>query len=194
MHTAYGTIALHFLRLTEGACRELVAAENAHFVLSDVPIDQAAYDDDAYDEATRWSDHSIGVAVLFNFYHGVELLLKGFMRTSSGSKSGAHKLSQLLRAFEQSQGQVDLGSTLARRIRAIDPTCPMGEFLAKNAIGIDEWYEALKYPESLRGKVYTHRPLKYGDEATVPFWQALGEDAKRLRLQAVELSRKLGYC
>lgn len=67
MHTAYGTIALHFLRLTEAACRELVATENADVVVLDETIDSDETIEDAFDEATRWSDHAIGIAVLFNF-------------------------------------------------------------------------------------------------------------------------------
>ena len=34
-----------------------------------------------YAEATRWSDHTTIIPLLFNLHHGIELLIKGFLLT-----------------------------------------------------------------------------------------------------------------
>lgn len=187
MQLGYWNIAVNFLRLVEGSCALLVDSGNQSMVFSDGPMEP-----EEYAAATKWSDHSIGLPVLFNFFHGAELLLKGFL-VAAGRNVKGHRLTKLLNDFEQSEGDTELGRSLAAVIRHIDSSSPLGLFLTTNNIGIDEWYEALKYPESMEGKPFQHHDLKYGGPETVEFWKNLGEQAKRLRTQAVALSRLRNY-
>ncbi len=183
----YWTLSLHFLQLAEASCALLVITENTFVVISDAPRGPSEYD-----EATRWSDHSVGIAILFNFFHGIELLLKGFI-SASGTAPPHHRLTELLTTFEKSQRNSDLAKTISANVRSIDPNSPLGTFMTNNSIQIDKWFEALKYPESTKGQPFNHIDLKYGGSDTVPFWQSIGEAARQVRLQAVSLSRELGY-
>lgn len=191
MHTSvdqpleFWQIATSFLRLAEGACDQLAKNSNVHVVISDAPRPITPSE---YDAQTFWSDFWIAIPVLFNFFHGIELLLKGFLAVSSRAP-GHHRLADLLTEFEAAFPSTDFGKTVASFVRDIDPTTPLGRFLAENAIKIDSWYEALKYPRSTKGRAFSHAALKFGGEGTVDFWQAIGKGAALLRCQAVELAR-----
>lgn len=69
----YWRLATQYLDLTEAVSTELVRSGNPWVIVA------SELSDAQYRESTTWSDHRIGVAVLFNFYHGVELVLKGFL-------------------------------------------------------------------------------------------------------------------
>lgn len=174
------TISEKFLRLAEASCAQLVANGNKHVLVSEGPID--------YEEATRWSDFSVGLPILFNFFHGIELLLKGFLVLAGRKPANRHELTILLSEFERLHNGSQLAQSLARNIRDIDADSPLGKHLKTNSIKIDDWYQALKYPESTKGQPFSHFDLKYGGSETLSFWQELGESARQLREQAVKLS------
>ncbi len=181
---AYLTLAVQFLRLAEGACEQLARRKNALAVVSASEITP-----DQYVRKTRWSDHAVGVAILFNFFHGTELVLKGCLAMSADPPSH-HKLSELLGDLEQSGLCPALLVTIATYVRHIDGTSPLGLFLVANGITIDSWYESLKYPKSKRGKPFTHTKLKYGGGNTVAFWRMIGRGAAALRKQSVTFIRE----
>ena len=180
---AHWIMAVNFLRLTEGACGQLVASNNAHFVIADSPTDPSEYQ-----QITMWSDHSIGVPILFNFFHGVELILKGFISTAS-CVPAHHILSKLHTEFEILFPSTALGITISKFVRDIDPTSPLGRFNIANGINIDSWYQSLKYPRSTKGKIFTHVELQYGGTHTVDFWDSIKLGASSIRIEAVELAR-----
>ncbi|WP_243318920.1 hypothetical protein [Geothrix paludis] len=182
----YWLIGIQYLRLAEAACNELVGRENASGV-----VFIGAVDWDEYLEATKWSDHSIGIAILFNFFHGIEVLLKGFLSLKAASPPRHHRLSEILMEFEKEYPGTRLSSLVREYTEELCPYSPLGQFFRTNAISVDEWYEALKYPESKSGRSYRHTDLKYGGLDTVHFWKSIGNTAILLRKEAVQLSRSI---
>jgi len=182
----YWTIGAQFLRLVHESCDELINSGNKHVVLTDSPLPP-----EEYGELTRWSDHSVGIPVLFNFFHGIELVLKGFL-AANGKVPRHHRLTDLLRDFEAYYPNTALGASLDSSIRKIGSDTPFGRFLGANSIQIDSWYESLKYPESNSGQLFTHFDLKYGGVDAVPFWTGIQTASATIRSQAVALSRSLG--
>src|SRR6266568_7203160 len=181
---AYLTLATHFLRLAEGASAQLVRRKNALAVISDKKVTPAQYA-----RKTGWSDHAVGIAILFNLYHCIELVLKGCLAIRA-EPPNSHKLSELLTELKKSGLCPTLAATIAKFVRHIDGTSPLGRFLAANGIAIDSWYESLKYPKSRKGKPFTHIKLKYGGLSTVAFWRAVGQGAASLRKQSVAFLRE----
>jgi hypothetical protein len=43
-----------------------------------------------YDQQTNWNDNNIAIPVLFNFYHGIELVLKGLILKCGGEIQKGH--------------------------------------------------------------------------------------------------------
>jgi hypothetical protein len=183
---AHWTMAVNFLRLTEGACGQLVAGKNAHVLVTDSPTDPLQYR-----HMTMWSDHSVGVPILFNFFHGIELILKGFIATASKVPTH-HFLSKLHCEFEILFPRTVLGETISKFVCDIDPNSPLGRFNIANGINIDSWYQALKYPTSTKGKSFTHVELRYGGMRTVDFWESIELGSSSIRMDAVELARFSG--
>lgn len=182
----YWTIGAQFLRLAHESCVELINSGNKHVVLTDSPLPP-----EEYGKLTRWSDHSVGISILFNFFHGIELVLKGFL-AAKGKVPPHHRLTDLLRAFEASYPDTALGASLDSSIRKISPHTPLGKFLAANSIQIDGWYESLKYPESKSGQPFTHFDLKYGGSDAIPFWTDIYKASSAIHSQAAALSSSLG--
>lgn len=183
----YWTLGAQFLRLAHESCSEIVNSGNKHLVASNVPMPS-----DQYDQATRWSDHSVGTAVLFNFFHGIELILKGFL-SAKGVLKQHHRLTELLEDFEVSFPDTDLAREIWNALPAPCTCTPISRFLDSNSIEIDNWYEALKYPESRGRKQFSHIDLKYGGSTTIPFWNDIRELSLEIRVRAVALSRSQGY-
>jgi len=186
----YWTTGSYFLNLVEVACGELVQRENAYFVVSS-NLDEATRMVN-FREQTKWSDVSIGVPLLFNFFHGIELVLKGF-NLVKGDKANHHRLTELAAVFEKNYPCSEIGKIINAYIGKLEETSPLGQFFKANGLSADDWYEAFKYPESRKGKSFTHIDLKYGSTRTVEFWKTLGESAVKLKVEAIKLSRSLNH-
>ncbi|QIW16047.1 hypothetical protein A4G20_06720 [Pasteurellaceae bacterium RH1A] len=69
-----------FLRLAKYSSEEIVNNNNSYSVLSERLLTAQEIDD-----ATKWCDVNVSVPTLFNFYHGIELILKGAIVLISGN-------------------------------------------------------------------------------------------------------------
>jgi hypothetical protein len=176
-------LSSHFLRLAENASARLVGTHNSLWVVSGKDISP-----EEYFRKTKCSDHSVGVAILFNFYHGIELVLKAAL-VQRGEKKLVHTLTALLDRFEQHYPDSDLIKSLSPHVRTVDPGSPVGRFLASNNVPIDTWYQAFKYPSLKSGKQLTHWTLQYGGGGTVAYWRGIKSSASKIRKQAVALWR-----
>src|SRR4030042_170616 len=96
------------------------------------------------DRQTKWSDARLVEPLLFNFYHGLELLLKGFALWKSDSNPKLdHRLTVLLDSFmKEYPGEVDLISAFQKYLA--EPTMPemLRDFLEKNESHVDRLYES----------------------------------------------------
>lgn len=120
----YWLLGAQYLRLAEASCNEFVASKNAHFVTEAGRLPSAS----EYKEKTKWSDHAVGIAVLFNYFHGIEVILKGFIALAGDDVPRHHKLTGLLSDFEAKFPE----STFANLIRSStigqDVDTPLGHF------------------------------------------------------------------
>ena len=67
------TLSSEYLDLVKNIADKNIEQGNPH-IISDVMMTEKKYE-----EMTRWSDFIISIPSLSNFYHGLELLLKGFL-------------------------------------------------------------------------------------------------------------------
>jgi hypothetical protein len=187
MSLGYWTLGAQFLTLTCVSCSKIVNSGNKFAVIIKLPPHNKC------DDADEWSDSSVGIPVLFCFFHGIELILKGFLSaTGSQKQKPHHRLTELLSDFISVHPDTDLAKqiTVALFPRA---STPIGSFLEHNKITIDDWYEALKYPESKKKQRFSHIDLKYGGHTTISFWNHIYEQSLAMRKEAARLSKSLGY-
>ena len=71
------TLSFQFFSLVQNSLKETISQGNAWILTSDSELDF-----EEYAEETKWSDHQIIIPLLFNFYHGLELFLKGLLKFS----------------------------------------------------------------------------------------------------------------
>jgi hypothetical protein len=182
---AYFSLGAQFLRLSYEVSVELVKSRNPHLVVSDVPLAPGEYE-----HRTRWSDHMVGIAALFNRFHGIELILKGFLG-ARGRVPKHHRLTDLLKEFDRLYPGEPLTGMIHAAFDTSQQDSPLATFFRANALQLDQWYEALKYPELRDGTAVDHFGLKYGGESSAPFWAGLAESAATIQRRAVSLAHSL---
>ena len=67
-----------YLNLADAAANEIFLQGNPCGLVSDEPISP-----ERFAEETKWADHNLCLPILFNFYHGIEVLMKGILRFKS---------------------------------------------------------------------------------------------------------------
>ena len=94
MNRDFLDLAYKFWKLTENAIEIMENTGNKDIVFTDGGVPHYASWSDA-EEIFKWNANSIGIPVLFNFYHGVELFMKGFMLNEKILNDKSHKLSDM---------------------------------------------------------------------------------------------------
>jgi len=82
--SAFIGLGYNFLQLTINSIEELENQGNKNLLFLDGNLSE----DESwlkYDQQTKWNDNNIAIPVLFNFYHGIELVLKGLILKSGKS-------------------------------------------------------------------------------------------------------------
>ncbi len=142
--SSYITLGYNFLQLTINAIDEMEKQGNHHTIISHGhSSEQESWDN--YEEKTKWNDNNIGLPVLFNFYHGIELIIKGLtLELTSLKLQKKHTLSILLSNLEKCENALeDNLQTVLKEILKYDPN---GIF-KRNDTSIDRYHVLLRYPE-----------------------------------------------
>lgn len=182
----FWTVGIQYLHLVQAVSNETHDQGNRHIVVTD-----DINNHNEYSEQTKWSDFNLVIPLLFNFYHGLEVILKGFRHANGVAGSHSHSLSNLLTDFKANNPGNDLIPLFEKYI--LQPNLPtiLSEFCTESGITIDDYYQALKYPQSTRGDQYHHHPLKYRESEGAAFFSELRDDIQKLREKMVSLGRNL---
>lgn len=177
---AFLSLGLKYIQMSELAASELVRSHE--------------WSSSQTDDST-WSVSLHATPALFTFLHGVELMLKGCLAACGGQPSKNHGLTKSLRQFREKLGCSDDGiaDLLTPYISNVSPDSLLGRALAENHLGIDKWYEFLRYPESNKGVVFDHWELRRESRETREFWIELATVARELQIRVVRLGRSRGW-
>jgi len=96
------TLSFSYLSLVENVLNETINFGNEHLILSDHELLLGEYEG-----RTKWSDFNIIVPTLYNFYHGLELLMKGLVILLGKEVDPKHNIGQLFSEIK-SNGKVDI--------------------------------------------------------------------------------------
>ncbi len=183
----YWTTSFYYLNLFTAVADQLVVKGNQYIIIGDSTISP-----EDYDEQTKWSDHNISLPLLYNFYHGLELLLKGFVllkNTSQNTKLN-HQVVQLLENFKsQFSEEAEMIAILEKYVSSKPNIQPLKSFFDSNNITPNEFYQALRYPYDIKFNEFRHIDLKYRGSDGVHFYKELINDINRLRVLSVALGR-----
>lgn len=183
---SYWRIGLQYLHLVQAVSEQTSETGNQFVVLSSAKLIE-----DEYIQRTRWSDHALVIPLLFDFYHGIEVVLKGFLIAKGQTPKRNHQLSMLLEKFNAQFPSNNIVPIMEPYILDHKLTSPLKEFCQESKIGIDAYYEALKYPQSKAGIIYEHTRLTYKGRKGVAFFGSLVKDIDLLRSTVVSLGRSV---
>ena len=185
---SFWTLSFQYLMLVQNGAGEIVSNGNPWNMLSDFPMSP-----NEYNEATRWSDHTISIPLLFNLLHGIELLIKGFLILNQyEDMKKSHYIIDLCNRFyraypnEKVLNQFFYKYTCEHKMPNI-----MKNFLKDNNINIKSLYQGLRYPSPDFQVIRNYRSLKYKGEAGVHFFSDLESEIQEVRKAAVTFGRNL---
>lgn len=180
----FWTIGIQYLHLVQAVSNETHRQGNIHIVIASDTICESGYSDQ-----TKWSDHNFVIPLLFNFYHGLETILKGFRSAKRVSGRPTHKLTVLFAEFKRHYPSADLIPLFEKYIIQANLPVILAEFISTSGITIDDYYQSLKYPVSTGGQHFQHHPLKYRDSEGATFFSELRDDIAEIRTKTVSLGR-----
>lgn len=184
--TDYIGMAYNYFKLVQNCIGEMEAQGNKTLIISkaeDVVDDGWA----EYETKTRWNDMNIGIPVLFSFFHGVELMLKGLILNCGGelpTNRRNHGLTSLLTYLKDLEGTPSQGVLSALESCLRDNS--FQSFFTANNKSADHFYELLKYPESKNGDSFDFRNVRGREEEGLLDFQKVKELSENIRKAIVE--------
>ena len=179
---------LHFVRLIAEQVVNMRNKSVATWWGERTPQEEA----EEFDRQTKWSDATVVEPLLFNFYHGLELLLKGFVLLESVPDPN-HRLTHLLKYFVAAYpSETELITLFQKYLSQSAMPEILIDFLEKNESSVDRFFESLRYPFNRNlSRNYKHTMLKYKQSEGLPFYEELVADIGTMDKYAVALGRKL---
>lgn len=186
----YLDMSIQFLNLAQASASQLVENNNRKWVTSCTPISN-----DDYNIQTQWSDFHIAIPILFNFYHGIELVLK-FLISENQEIGRNHNILEMIDTVDTIYKDCEyylevekITSIIKKSTNDIPKNSIINKFLENNNIGIDLWYQFLKYPLDTKGNIFKHNDLINNQESVLDFWREIIKYCQELK----ELSQKLNW-
>lgn len=186
---SFWVAAFQYLILVQNVSRETVSQGNLWYMARDFkkgPITD-------YNEATRWSDHTIIIPLLFNLFHGIELLTKGFILVDPAETlKKKHNIDDLCGRFRKKYPNETILIRFFEKYTS-KPNLPplLQQFLNDNNLKAQELYQALRYPSPDFAALQKYSSLKYKGSKGNSFFVDLSTGIGELRLAAVNLGRSL---
>jgi len=160
MNTDFLDLAYKFWKLSENAIEIMGKTGNKDIVFTDGSTPQSLSWSDA-EETFKWNANSIGIPVLFNFYHGLELFMKGFMDNDRILCEKSHTLTSLYKDLRTSNSAPESVLYVLKKI-LFSKNNKLHQFFKDNdeKNGIDSFYLSLKYPIQNNAEVVKSKVIR----------------------------------
>ena len=165
-------------QLVRESISEMINEGNRTLIIS--RYDENQSDEDSwkeYESKTRWNDFNIGVPLLYNFYHGLELIMKGVLQELKEEIVKTHNLKSLFERISKNDTiPVNLLIIFKKYLFTDNPFL---DFFESNDIQTHQYHLLLKYPESLiqnKPKTHNYSKLRGKKEVGLSRFETLKED------------------
>ncbi len=186
---AFWTMGDKYLIISHGVCEKIIRNRNQYMLVSDHKLTLKQIE-----RKTKWNDVNMIIPLLFNFYHGLELMLKGFVLFSEGGEVKLdHKITKLYQKFHTHYSdQKKLINLFGRYIVKNQMPEILFNFLGHNKLSVNRFYESLRYPfNNSLTKEYQHYKLKYQSDRGIEFFRTLKNDINKIKKLTVALGNLL---
>jgi len=188
-------ISLHFLKLSHNylslvrnALEEAIKQGNVFVVIKNHKISEKELI-----EETRWSDFNVMVPILYNFYHGLELLVKGFLiLVKDYNFKKTHNIRKLLNDFcTNYKKNIEIIKLLNKYADINLMPKILSKFLKENKINVSGFYIFLRYPFGKRNeKKFSYYRLHGNEEEGLNLFKEMVSDIDILIPKIVKLYRE----
>lgn len=180
----YIGLAYQFFNLTRESISEMEKQGNKSMIFSN-PIDDEELAWLQYEDKTRWNDFNVGVPILYNFYHGLELYMKGLIYSDdSAGRSTNHRLTELFEKLKAPAYSIPI-RILDILERNLTERSPFHEFFERNGGNVDNYYEFLRYPESKRNIHFNFSMIRGTEEIGLYKFKEIRSDVVSLKEEIV---------
>lgn len=182
----FAGIAYSYLKLVSNSIDEMEKQGNKAMIFTDNGSDWKSYE-----RQTRWNDQSISIPLIFNFYHGVELLLKGILTVSEIEYSKNHQLSKLFRKIGEVRPKPSrLISVLEKHLS--EQNSPFSSLFSTNSKSIDNFYILLRYPiDKPSGSVeFNFSSIKGQEEVGLEKFKIIREDIHEIKESIIDWNQE----
>jgi hypothetical protein len=122
---------------------------------------------------TKWNDQNIGIPVLFSFYHGLELYMKGLLEVNEIDIKPTHNLKQLYENVKENEKAYsqEIISLLKEQVCNASTYNP---FLEDNDEDVSKFYDFYRYPHSKNmEKIYSYKQIRGKEQQTLQIYNAV---------------------
>ena len=178
------TLANKYLLLVQSILKESIKSGNKWMV-----------DEGNCNELTKWSDFNIFPATLFNFYHGIELLMKGLILSENLEFKPNHQLKDLLKKIK-TESNIDPRIIMRLEEYVLKEKMSnqeLKDFFQDNNSSPNKFFDILKYPTTKNlTKDYNFFRLKYRQEKFIPLFKKIISDITKVNNGVIEYAREKG--
>jgi hypothetical protein len=156
---------------------------NKWSIYSDVNENESQEEEEKrLNEIFKRNDNSLGVPLMFNFYHGLELFMKGLLELENISLDKTdHNLKDLYKIIKENEAHFT-PSLLRVLKKHICEASSYNPFFKDNGITVNQFYLGLKYPQSKDGsKKYKYLSIRGKEEETLKIYLAMNGAINELK-------------
>jgi len=179
MKNTFIPIALHFWNIVQLLVEQMQTSGNKWSIPSDVNEDESQEEEEEkrLNDFFKRNDNNIGIPVMFNFYHGLELFMKGLLQVENITLDRTdHDLQALYKKIKEHEAHYT-PSLLRVLKKHIYNEKSYNPFFEDNKISVNQFHLGLKYPQSKDGsKEYNYASIRGKQEKTLKIYLAM-EDA-----------------
>ena len=175
-------LGYNFLQLTINSIEEMEKQGNKSLLFFHANIS----DDEMksqYDVKSKWNDNNIAIPVLFNFYHGIELVLKGLILKCGGEIQKKHTLINCLENLRNTSNPPS--NDLINHFNMI-LKFDLNNFFKSNNKSVDSFYESFKYPKYKNGKSIIFKDIRGLDSEGLELFIKIKDFAVQVKIEIME--------
>ena len=179
----------HYIFMVTNTLEKMIEAGNPYIISSDNEITETEFID-----KTKYSDYSIIIALLFLFYHWLELILKGFLLVKLNIKNLTHhNIEKLLKDFKKNYpNETTIISFFQKYIEINNMPSFLKNFFNKNNLTTGNFYDFFKYPLTKHFNIeYDYASITRTEDKGIDFFKSLLTDIDQHKKYIVKLGREI---
>ncbi|NRB60304.1 MAG: hypothetical protein HRU50_10270 [Winogradskyella sp.] len=163
---------------------EMVKTGNKNMVISKADNFKSEEEEEKHlQEIFERNADSIGIPIMFNFYHGVELYMKGIFQIAEITFNSNHNLQDLYKLMKANEKQFQPNLLLLLK-NLICNSNGFHPFFKKNNITVNDFYIALKYPRNKDGSmIYEYSKIRGSEPEIIEIYKNIEYSIKELKKQ-----------